>query len=71
MEDQCEDDSCMDDAEWILKIKDKVGKEQSFQLCQDHMKTYAAQAKADGKVVVGLESYEDGDEEDLDEDEDD
>lgn len=71
MEDMCADDDCTDDAEWVLKVKDPTtGKIAEEQYCNDHMKKYAAKAKADGKVVIGLDAYEGDEEDDDDEDED-
>jgi len=69
MEDMCEDADCTDDAEFVLKTKDASGKIEEKQLCSDHMKTYAAQAKTDGKTVIDLSAYE-GEDDDDDEDED-
>lgn len=70
MEDACDNDECVDDAEWVIVHKDAAGKEHSQQLCGDHLKSFAEYIKAHPgeATVVSINPYKSEDEDEEDED---
>lgn len=71
MDDSCEDEDCVDDAEWTLSYKDKDGKGHAHNLCGEHLKSFVERLKANPSEakevnIVPYESDEDEDEDDDD-----